>query len=69
MNGFIRVGKRHINKNLILIFNTRIIVLPADKGKITVLDSQAYENKDNVLMSDSNTYSKLNKDPTTIYRN
>ena len=47
-----------------------IIVLPADKGKITVvLDTETYESKVNDLLSDEKTYSKLSKDPTTTYKN
>ena len=47
-----------------------IIILPADKGKITVvLDSESYESKVNDLLSDEKTYSKLKKDPTNSYKN
>ena len=46
-----------------------ITILPADKGRATViLDSSDYENKLNALLSDSKTYTKLEKDPTTSYK-
>ena len=50
--------------------DNNIAILPADKGKITVvLDSNTYKEKVNALLSDTKTYSKLNKDPTTTYKN
>ena len=50
--------------------DNNIVILPADKGEITVvLDSNTYEEKVNALLSDTKTYSKLNKDPTTTYKN
>ena len=50
--------------------DNNIVILPADKGKITVvLDTKTYEDKVNDLLSDGKTYSKLNKDPTTTYKN
>ena len=55
---------KHVKKD------NNIVILPADKGKITVvLDSNTYEEKVNALLSDTKTYSKLNKDPTTTYKN
>ena len=46
-----------------------IIILPADKGRSTVLmNTDDYKTKITVLVSDTNTYSKLKKDPTTRYK-
>ena len=46
-----------------------IIVLPADKGRATVLmNTDDYKMKITALVSDTNTYSKLKKDPTTRFR-
>ena len=45
-----------------------IIVLPADKGKATVfMNTDDYKIKIIALVSDNNTYSKSNKDPTTRF--
>ena len=42
-----------------------IIILPADKGRTTVIfNKTAYETKVNSLLSDTQTYKKLKKDPT-----
>ena len=50
--------------------DNNIVILPADKGKITVvLDSNTYEEKVNALLSDNKNYSQLDKDPTTAYKN
>jgi hypothetical protein len=46
-----------------------IVILPADKGRATVvLDKEAYVEKVNVMLSDSRTYDRLPKDPTQKYR-
>ena len=46
-----------------------ITILPADKGRATVvLNTKDYESKMNDLLSDSNTYQKLTKDPTKAYK-
>jgi len=45
--------------------NDDIILTRADKGNITVaLDRDDYNNKINEMLSDSNIYAKVNKDPT-----
>ena len=47
-----------------------ILILPADKGKATVvLDKQVYHDKLQTLLNDSHTYEVLKKDPTTTYKN
>ena len=47
-----------------------ILVLPADKGRATViLNKDSYIDKAKDLLSDSNTYKRLTKDPTPSYRN
>lgn len=46
-----------------------IIILPADKGRATVvLDKAEYEPKAITMLSDDNTYVKLKKDPTDNYK-
>ena len=46
-----------------------IIILPADKGRSTVLmNTDDYNTKITALVSDTNTYSKLKKNPTTRYK-
>ena len=46
-----------------------ILVLPADKGCATViLNKDEYNTKMRELISDSNTYAPLKKDPTNSYR-
>ena len=46
-----------------------IIVLPADKGRATVLmNTDDYKTKISALVSDTNTYSKLKKDPNTRFK-
>ena len=46
-----------------------IIVLPADKGRATVLmNTDDYMTMITALVSDTNTYSKLKKDPTTRFK-
>ena len=46
-----------------------ITILPADKGRATViLKSQEYQDKMNGMLSDRNTYEKLKKDPTQKYK-
>jgi hypothetical protein len=45
--------------------DNNIIILPADKGRTTiVMDRTDYNNKANMLFQASNTYKKLEKDPT-----
>ena len=42
-----------------------IIILPSDKGPASVvLDRCEYDRKIHVLLSDANTYKRLDKDPT-----
>ena len=49
--------------------NDDIKILPADKGRATViLDSDVYKNKMTKLLSDSNTYMPLKNDPTHKYK-
>ncbi|XP_072022763.1 uncharacterized protein [Amphiura filiformis] len=49
--------------------NNAITILPADKGKATVvMDSTDYDDKINVLLSDEKTYEKLTTDPTAKYK-
>jgi len=46
-----------------------IMILPADKGKATlVLNTVDYKTKMDLLLADNNTYLKLNKEPTTKYK-
>jgi hypothetical protein len=46
------------------------MILPADKGRTTViLDKAEYLDKMKVLLSDTNTYSVLKKDPTNKFKN
>ena len=46
-----------------------ITILPADKGRATVLlNTKDYEDKIDLLLSDTNTYEKLNRDPTATYK-
>nr|XP_034826501.1 uncharacterized protein LOC117983968 [Maniola hyperantus] len=45
--------------------NKDILILPADKGNATVIvDTEVYEDKINQLLSDTNTYKKVNYNPT-----
>ena len=47
-----------------------ILILPADKGRATVLlDKIDYEHKIEQMLADSTTYLRLQKDPTTKYKN
>ncbi len=49
--------------------NKDIMILPADKGKATVImDTQEYKDKVNRILSDKKTYEPLPKDPTDSYR-
>ena len=49
--------------------NEDILILPADKGRSTVvLDKDDYENKVKQMLSDEKTYEVLNKDPTSRYK-
>lgn len=44
----------------------RILVLPADKGRATmVMDKAQYDEKMSSLLGDRKTYKKLTKDPTS----
>ena len=44
-------------------------ILPADKGRSTViLNTKDYESKMSTLLSDSNTYEALQKDPTPKFK-
>ncbi|XP_072050056.1 uncharacterized protein [Amphiura filiformis] len=46
-----------------------IVILPADKGKATVvLDKQEYSEKAEILLSDKKTYEELPSDPTQKYK-
>ena len=46
-----------------------VLILPADKGRATVLlDKSEYESKMNEMLSDTQTYEVLNKDPSKRYR-
>ena len=46
-----------------------IIAISADKGRaVVVMDTAEYETKMEALLSDSNTYEKLKKDPTGKYQ-
>ncbi|XP_072021516.1 uncharacterized protein [Amphiura filiformis] len=46
-----------------------IVILPADKGKATVvLDKQEYNEKAEILLSDKKTYEELPSDPTQKYK-
>ena len=47
-----------------------IVILPADKGRTTViLNKQDYHNKVKALLDDTNTYEKLTPDPTRAIKN
>ena len=46
-----------------------ILVLPADKGRCTVvMDTDAYETKVKTMLEDERTYEKLEKGPTPKYK-
>ncbi|XP_072041390.1 uncharacterized protein [Amphiura filiformis] len=46
-----------------------ILILPADKGRSTVLlDRDTYKEKVNALLNDGKIYSRLDKDPTQQYK-
>ncbi|XP_072048616.1 uncharacterized protein [Amphiura filiformis] len=46
-----------------------IMILPADKGKSTVvLDKDTYEEKVNNMLNDEKTYQELKSDPTSKYK-
>ncbi|XP_072039336.1 uncharacterized protein [Amphiura filiformis] len=46
-----------------------ILIMGADKGKCTVVQSpNEYESKVNDMLSDQHTYEKLSKDPTPAYK-
>ena len=47
----------------------QIIILPVDKGRVSVvMDATTYESKARALLSDNNTYVKLNSDPTQRFK-
>ena len=47
--------------------NSDIMILPADKGRATVvLDKVEYDEKVRQMLSDEKTYEKLKRDPTPI---
>ena len=47
-----------------------IIILPADKGRTTViLDKQDYKEKVDNLLADTSTYTKLSRNPTSKFKN
>ena len=47
-----------------------IMVLPADKGKATVvIDREDYDKKIKSLLEDTSVYEVLKKDPTQTYKN
>ena len=47
----------------------KIMVLPADKGRVTVvMDKQSYLDKCQELLKDEKTYKKLKRDPTSNYQ-
>jgi len=49
--------------------NSDIMILPANKGRATViLDKVEYEEKVRQMLSDEKTYEKLKRDPTPIYK-
>ena len=49
--------------------DTDITILPADKGRSTViLNTKEYEHKMSTLLSDINTYEVLQKDPTPKFK-
>ena len=46
-----------------------LIILPADKGKATVImNASTYEDKVNTMLSAKKTYEQLKKDPTPVYK-
>jgi len=46
-----------------------ILVLPADKGRCTVvMDKTEYKSKCDTMLQDSNTYKKLKRDPTNKFK-
>ena len=48
----------------------KILVLPADKGKATVVMNKAdYDDKIQRMLNDESTYQLLDKDPTTSLEN
>ena len=47
-----------------------ITIVPADKGRaVVVMNTVDYKNKAKQLLSDENTYQRLNKDPTSKFSN
>ena len=45
-----------------------LMVLPSDKGKsVCVLTTEQYRSKTNELLSDSETYEEVQRDPTALY--
>ena len=66
--------KQNINKEERLALqnlshNQEILILPADKGRVTVvMDANDYDTKMKELLSDENTYKKLSSDPTNKFK-
>ena len=49
--------------------NDKIIILPADKGRATVImDKDAYADKVNNMLADHNTYERLDRDLTQSFK-
>ena len=49
--------------------NQSILILPADKGRATVVvDKDDYEKKVSDMLGDRKTYEELKRDPTPIYK-
>lgn len=45
--------------------DTEVVILPADKGRATVImDRSVYEEKVHSMLADRNTYKLLTRDPT-----
>lgn len=63
----VTTGEQRALKNLTKY--KEITILPADKGRATVvLDTDRYEEKVQTMLSDPKTYEKLKKDPTPGYK-
>ena len=72
-NGNVDIQKNKIVKGInqttrFLRENKQIHVLRADKtNKTVIMDATEYDQKMNNILQDSNTYTKLNKNPTKVY--
>ncbi len=63
------ISKEEWNSLRSLSKNDDILILPADKGRCTVvLDRSQYDEKARDLLSDKNTYELLKRDPTSGYK-